>query len=453
MLFECALRLLKSNPFIVFQMLLWLRQGKAVLKREVVSRVELDSTMFPYNSEIIDFIARSKSDRKTVLVTGSDQAIANFVAVDTDLFDVAKGSDGKTNLTAHNKREWLIQEFGVNGFDYIGNDGDDLVVWADSNKALLAGDFENTSKFPNVNFSKIFYVPNPSIKDYLNLIRVHQWSKNALVFIPFLLDKAVQSWANLVLILLAFLAMSLLASMTYIINDMLDLSADRSNDTKMNRALASCKVPILQGVLVAGVLFLMVCMLALVLPLNFNLILLLYLISTLYYSFELKRRIILDVCTIAVLHTLRIVAGLLAVEAAWSFWLLAFSMFIFFSLAVAKRVSELTNLKVSEREASTNRGYYIQDIPILSGVGVSTGFISVLVIALFIHSEEVAENYSQPILLWLLCPLLMYWIGRLWLITGRGNLHEDPIVFALKDRLSIYIVAAVILVFAMASFL
>lgn len=452
-LIECALRLVKSNPLIVFQMVLWLRQGKAVLKREVVARSTLDPTMFPYNEDVLEFVRKAKGTRQCVLVTGSDQTVADYVAEDTQLFDLAQGSDGRTNLTSHRKREWLVNEFGVNGFDYIGNDKDDIAVWADSNKALLAGDAANTDQFSGIEFDHEFRVEKPSKKDFLSLMRVHQWSKNALIFIPFLLDKTVQTWPNLLLVVLAFFVMSLLASMTYIVNDMLDLSADRLNDTKKNRALASCRVPLMTGGVVALILLLVVCLLAMALPHDFNLILLLYLVSTLYYSFELKRRIILDVCTIAVLHTIRIVAGILAVGAVWSFWLLAFSMFIFFSLAVAKRVSELMNLKVAEREASSNRGYLIEDIPVLSAMGISTSFISVLVIALFIHSEKVAENYSQPILLWLLCPLLMYWIGRLWIITGRGELHEDPIVFALKDRLSIYVVAAVILVFATAAFL
>lgn len=453
MLFECALRLIKKNPIYIIYLFLWLARGKAELKREVVSRIELDSSMFPFNDEILDYVRSESNRRKTVLVTGSDQKIADFVASETRVFDLAQGSDGKENLTANNKRDWLVREFGKGNFDYIGNDTDDIAVWADARDALLAGSEADKESFGATKFVKIFPVAKPKVRDFLSLIRMHQWLKNMLIFIPFLLDKTIQSWPNLFIVVLSFFTVSLLASMTYIVNDMLDLSADRANETKKKRALASCRIPLETGVVSGGVLFLLVCFLALFLPTGFNWILVLYLAFTLYYSFYLKRRMILDVCAIAGLHTIRIIAGVLAVGAIWSFWLLAFSMFVFFSLALAKRVSELTNLKNSGRSTAEGRAYRVGDLPMLSTIGVSTGYISVLVVALFVNSEKVMQNYSQPMLLWLLCPLLMYWIGRLWIITARGDLHEDPIVFAVKDKLSFAVVIALAVVVAAASLL
>ena len=434
-------------------MLLWLSRGKAVLKSEITARVELTPQMFPYNEAILDFVKQSRSQRKTVLVTGADQRIAEFVAEDTGLFDEVQGSDGKTNLTASNKRDWLVSRFGEKGFDYIGNDKDDIAVWADARESLLAGDESMQSTFGETRFSDVFHTAKPAAKDFLSLLRVHQWSKNTLIFIPFLLDKATHSWPALITVMFAFLAMSLLASMTYIVNDMLDLTDDRLNQTKKRRALASCRVSLETGVRVAAVLLVAVLAICLFLPMAFNGILLLYLVTTLWYSLYLKRVLILDVCSIAVLHTLRIIAGIYAVGALWSFWLLAFSMFIFFSLATAKRVSELTNLKAEGRVPSGVRGYQIADIPMLSSIGVCTGFLSVLVVALFLHSDQVTNNYSMPMLLWLLCPLLMYWIGRLWVFTSRGELHEDPIVFAMRDHVSKWVAMSIGVVVVLATIL
>jgi len=196
-----------------------------------------------------------------------------------------------------------------------------------------------------------------------------------------------------------------------------------------------------------------VLLLATLLPPAFNLIMLAYLFLTLYYSFVLKQMLIIDVCTLAGLHTLRVIAGTVAVNAVWSFWLLAFSMFIFFSLAVAKRVAELTNLKMANKETTKGRAYRVADLPIMSMLGASAGCLSVLVVALFVNSDKVLENYNHPVILWLICPLLMYWISRLWVIAARGDLHEDPIIFAVRDKLSRLVLGMLVGVVAAASLL
>jgi len=282
---------------------------------------------------------------------------------------------------------------------------------------------------------------------------VHQWAKNALVFIPFLLERESRSVQNLILVGLCFFAISLLASATYIVNDLLDLPADRANATKRKRVIPSGVMPIKSAVLTIVGLVLAVLLLATLLPPAFNLIMLAYLFLTLYYSFVLKQMLIIDVCTLAGLHTLRVIAGTVAVNAVWSFWLLAFSMFIFFSLAVAKRVAELTNLKIANKETTKGRAYRVADLPIMSTLGASAGCLSVLVVALFVNSDKVLENYNQPIILWLICPLLMYWISRLWVIAARGDLHEDPIIFAVRDKLSRLVLAMLVVVVAAASLL
>jgi len=250
------------------------------------------------------------------------------------------------------------------------------------------------------------------------------------------MDQRFGDWPATIAIMLAFLAMSLLASITYIFNDMLDLQADRLNATKAKRALASGRVGLVLGVKTMGVLAIVLGVCMAFLPMQYNLVLLSYLLLTLLYSFHFKQIVILDVCVIAALHTLRVIAGTVAIAATWSFWLLAFSMFIFFSLALAKRVAELMNLQKSGQEKTIGRDYNVSDLPVLLASGVSSGFLSVLIVALYINSEKVSVMYSIPQFLWLVCPVLLYWIGRLWMITGRGEMHEDPIIFAIKDRIS-----------------
>ena len=170
-------------------------------------------------------------------------------------------------------------------------------------------------------------------------------------------------------------------------------------------------------------------------------VLMIYLAATLSYSFYFKRVAMLDVTMLAGLFSLRVIAGIVAIDSGWSFWLLAFSMFFFLSLAFAKRFSEVENLRKEGREKATGRGYSIADLPMLNISGVAAGYISILVVALYIDSEKVREMYTHPEILWLICPPLLFWIGRIWLITGRGEMHEDPIVFAIKDKVSLFIFA------------
>ncbi len=452
MLFESTLMLVRQHPACMLKFPFWLARGKANLKAQIAARVNLSSASIPYNEEILAFVREQRATRKTVLVTGSHQSIADIVADQTQAFDQIQGSSEQVNLTNSNKRDWLVQEFGENGFDYIGNDSDDLVVWPASRQALAVSTPQGIARTSGQDFERVFETDDFGIKDLLSLIRVHQWSKNALVLVPFALDQRIGDWPATFAIVLAFFAMSFLASMTYILNDMLDLQADRLNETKKHRAMASGKVPLLVGIKAMIALGIAVCVCAFFLPAQFNLILVAYLLSTLWYSFYLKRVMMLDVCMIAALHTLRIIAGTLAIAAAWSFWLLAFSMFIFFSLAMAKRVSELMNLQAAGVEKTVGRDYLVADLPVLTACGVATGFISVLVVALYINSEKVSEMYSTPQFLWLVCPILMYWIGRLWMKTGRGEMHEDPIIFAMRDKVSLETVVLMMIVVGAAAF-
>ena len=438
MLLESLICLIKVKPLCVFLIPFWLFRGKANLKAQIAYRVELFQLTPPFNNEVVSFVTDSRKKQKTILVTGTHQTIADHVGALKDLFDEVKGSDDSLNLTAENKTSWLVDNFGVGGFDYIGNDRDDIPVWKAARNALVVSPKLGIASRTGINYSRHFVTVKPTIRDYLGLIRVHQWIKNALIFVPFILDHRLPNIEAMLLLIVAFFAMSFMASATYIVNDMLDLNADRQNETKRLRVLASGKVPLLHGFFVIAGLSLFTGLCMLVLPSEMNWLLLTYLSCTLLYSFLLKQSAILDVVSIAFLHTLRVVAGTVVIQAQWSFWLLAFSMFMFFSLAMAKRVSELTNLKNMGKVHTIGRDYQVDDIPVLIASGVSTGFSSILVVALYINSDKSFVQYGEPSLLWFLCPVLMYWVGRIWLITGRGQLHEDPIVFALRDRVSVF---------------
>jgi len=451
MLLESLLTMVKENPVSLLQVPFWLSKGKAHLKAEVASRVDFTGCHLPFNEEVMEYVREQRSTRRTILVTGSHQSLADAVAAPLDLFDEVIGSNADTNLTSHRKRELLQSRFGDEGFDYIGNDKDDLDVWPAARQAMVVSTPTGIVTNPSQKFDRVFNENACGLSEYFSLLRVHQWSKNALIAVPFFLDHRMHDTAAFMAMVMAFISMSLLASATYIINDMLDLQSDRQNATKSKRVLASGAVSIARGISVIGVLLCLLLLISLALPWAFNAALLVYLILTLTYTFVLKKKAMLDVITIAALHTMRVIAGTLVIQAAWSFWLLAFSMFFFFSLASAKRVAELINLQQAGREATVGRDYQTADIPVMLASGVSTGFISIMVVALYINSEKVQTLYANPMILWLLCPVLMYLVGRVWIYTARGKMHEDPIVFAMRDRVSLFSAAimATILITAM----
>lgn len=445
LLLESLLILLKMQPLYLFLLPIWLIRGRACLKSEIARRVKIRDAVFPFEEAVVQYLRQEKSRRKILLVTGSHQSLAEAVAAQTGLFDEVYGSDHKINLTGERKRDLLIDRYGMHGFDYIGDDKADLAVWPAAGEALVVSTDTGIASQAGIPFAKVFIRPQVTLRDVLGLLRVHQWSKNALILVPYFLDQRVTDTQALFTSLLAVLTMSLLASMTYIVNDMLDLQADRRNATKAKRVLPSGKVSLQFGFFTMGVLALCILLLMFWLPPLFNLVLLLYLVLTLSYSLYLKQLAIIDVGLIAALHTLRVIGGTVVLQTEWSFWLLAFSMFFFISMALAKRVVELINLRNTGRQWANGRGYRISDIPVLLSSGVCTGYISVLVVALYINSEKVLQMYEQPEALWVVCPALMYWVGRVWLKTARGEMHEDPILFAVHDRASLYVLALLVL--------
>lgn len=449
LLLEAAFAQLKQAPLSVRHWPRWLAVGKARLKAEIAARVELDIATLPYNRELLVFLRKQKEQGRTlVLVTASHRRFADEIAAHLGLFDAVLATDGDRNLAGPRKAETLVERYGERGFDYAGNTAVDLVVWRHARRAIVVNAAPRlVDQAREVCEVERVFAPDPaSWRSWSRALRLHQWLKNILIFAPLAAGHAHQptTWA---LALLAFLSFGLCASSVYLLNDLLDLSADRRHPRKCRRPFASGQLPIAQGV--AAIPLLLIAAFGLSLSLNppwFSVVLATYYLFTLAYSLRLKRTLMLDVVVLAGLYTLRIIAGAAAANIEPSFWLLAFSMFLFLSLALVKRYAELWILREQGDLSASGRGYHVDDLGLLQNLGGAAGYLAVLVLALYINSETSRVLYGQPMVIWLLCPALLYWISRVWLITHRGEMHDDPIIFALTDTHSRYILLACALI-------
>jgi len=439
-LVESGLDFVHQNPLNVFTLGRWLFAGKAALKQNIANSSSLNFACLPYNAAVIELIEQAKSQgRKVVLASACDQSIAAGVADYLGCFDEIIASDGVTNRSGRHKRDELVTRYGEHGFDYIGNAAEDLLVWQAAHSAILvdapAGVTAKARAQGNVEAEL------RSEQSYSNALlmalRPHQWAKNALILVPLLAAHTFNLDA-LIAVLAAIFCFCLLASGTYLINDLLDIQDDRNHATKRFRPLAAGTLPPLVGVRWAATLVVSGLLIASVaLPVGFLMALVAYLVITLSYSLWLKSLMALDVITLTVLYTLRIVAGSLALELEPTFWILTFSLFIFLSLALVKRYAELNDARQKGKtEKSAGRGYYPADLEIIAQMGVANGFLSILFFSLYIQDPATISLYDKPRTLWLVCPVLMYWICRLWLLTHRGQMHDDPVVFAIRDRVS-----------------
>ncbi len=439
-LYELLAGVLKKQPWLLFMLPLWLLRGKHVLKRELSSRYQLNVAALPINSDVLNFLRVERaSGRSLLLVTGAYYEVAKPIADYYGFFDGVLATDEKQNLTGSRKASLLVEKFGEKGFDYAGNDTVDIPVWEHARESYLVNATPATSALVSKKFQFAAVMDSQkklSFKLILKAIRLHQWAKNALIFVPLLAAHQLMNLPRLTDTVLAFLAFGCCASFSYIMNDIGDLDADRLHHSKYKRPFASADLSIPVGLLLALLLISLTVCLAFFLPCGFIYSLLIYFLITNMYTLRLKYVPILDVAILAGLYTLRVIAGGLAADVQTSFWLLAFSCFIFFSLAIVKRVSELLGIETPDEKAVVCRGYWTSDIPVLLGLGTSSALIAVLVLALYINSPDIIQLYSSPRYLWLLCPIIALWLGRVWLITGRGQMHDDPVVFALRDRIS-----------------
>lgn len=447
LLLESLLILIKQKPWAVLLIPLWLLRGKSALKAEIAARVDLDVETLPYQAELLEFLKIAHAaGRPLVLATATQRKFADAVAEHLGIFTSVHATEDKTNLSGAHKGALLAQHYGVKGFDYAGNGRADIPVWKFARQAIVvnpqAGVIQGAKNQCPIH--ETFTDRRAGIKGYAKALRIHQWLKNLLVFVPMLLAHQIYSPATWVNGILAFISFSLCASSVYLLNDLLDLPSDRLHPRKRLRPFASGTIPILHGILLIPLLLLAAVGIAVsALPMAFVAVLGGYYLVTVSYSFWLKAVVLLDALLLAALYTVRIIGGAAATHLQLSFWLLAFSIFLFFSLALVKRYSELLIQKRRGKLTAHGRGYHVEDLVMLMGFGVASGFIAVLVSALYVNSTAVTTLYRHPILLWLVSPLLLFWISRIWLITHRGEMHDDPVVFAAKDKGS-WVVAALI---------
>lgn len=450
MLFESALSLLRRNPLYLFSFVLWLARGRAHLKREIARRAEVDPATLPYDQRVVDWLRAEAGLRPRVLCTASDAGLAQGIAEHLGLFDEVMASDGETNLAGRNKGESLRQRFGDKGFDYAGNEYRDLHIWKHARKAIVVNARNGLARAAgeHCEVERVFEPDGGGIKVWLKALRLHQWLKNLLVFLPLFAAHRVLEPTALVHCIVAFFAFGLCASGVYVLNDLFDLDADRRHPRKRLRPFAAGTLPLASGLAAAPLLTLAGLALALAVSLPFAGVLLSYYVLTLAYSLRLKRIVMLDVVVLAALYTVRIIGGAVAIGGGLSFWLLAFSMFLFLSLAMLKRYTELQSMQAAGKAQASGRGYAVDDIALIQSLGGASGYMSVLVLALYINSTASEALYRHQEVLWLLCPLLLYWISRVWLIAHRGGMHDDPVVFALVDRVSRVVLALCAIVVA-----
>lgn len=452
---ECLILLLKQNPLCLFLLPWWLLRGRAHLKYEVCRRVELPVAGLPYDAALMSHLVDCrKNGRELVLVTGADRAVARQVADHLDLFSDVIASDGRTNMTGSRKRDELTRRFGRRGFDYAGNGRADLPVWAGARQAIVVNAGTRTAVRARVagNVAHEFGDRHRTIRSCLRAIRVHQWVKNVLVFVPLITSHQLANAGALLLAAGAFFAFSFCASSVYVLNDLLDLHSDRRNEKKRLRPFAAGHLSALAGIGLLTACLSAAVGLSTLLPPRFGLALAVYYVITVAYSARLKRMLLVDVFVLGGLYTLRVLAGGAVTGIPCSPWLLAFAMFFFVSLAFAKRYAELGRVGEKEIRAGTGRGYITADRNMIGQLGIASGFACVVILSLYINSPQVEPLYQSPILLWLLCPLVMYWISRVWIIAARERMNCDPVVFALKDRVSYLVAGAGAVVMMCATF-
>ncbi len=439
-LHESALRLLRDRPLDMLRLPLWLWQGKAVLKAQIARRVSLDVGCLPYRIDFLDWLREQKHQgRPLILCTASDQSTANAVAKHLGIFAEVLASDGQANLAGTSKAAALVHRFGERGFDYAGNAKVDLAVWQHAQHALVvnaaAGLAEQASKCCSV--EKEFPRVAATWADARRTLRVHQWLKNLLLFVPLVAAHSFVDASQWAALLLAFVAFSLTASAVYIANDLFDLDSDRQHPRKRDRPFASGRVPVWWGAVLAPLLMVAGTWIGGQVGGHFLSWLLAYLGLTFAYTWGIKRMLVLDCLTLAMLYTVRIIAGAAAAHVNLSFWMLAFAVFLFLSLAFVKRYAELRTQQQLGNAQAPGRGYQTTDAPLLQTMGIVSGYTAVLVLALYLNSDAVLKLYKSPLLMWAAVPVLLYWVSWMWMQAQRGQMHDDPLVFALRDRSSL----------------
>jgi 4-hydroxybenzoate polyprenyltransferase/phosphoserine phosphatase len=439
LLVETAFALLGRSPLSVFQMIGWLVRGKAFLKQRLAEATDLDVATLPYEPAVLARIETARQGGcKIYIASASDESLVRGVSEHLGV-DGWFASDGRVNLAGETKARRLVDDFGAGGFDYIGDAPADLPVWRAAQTAVIIQGHEGLRRRLVADHARTEVLQTghrPRINAWLALLRPHQWAKNALVAVPLLTAHAF-SLSALAMTALAIGAFCLCASSVYIINDLVDIQADRSHPTKHRRPFAAGDLPIIAGAALAPLLLVVAAGLGALISWRFLAVLGVYYLLTSAYTFVLKRKMMIDVVTLASLYTLRVVAGAAAIAVPVSEWLLGFSMFLFLSLALIKRHSEMAVRLDTGLPDPLNRNYKVTDLPLLIALAASAGYSAIIVFSLYLSSPAVHALYHRPGVLWLEIPLLLYWISRAIALSHRRMMHDDPIVFALRDRVSL----------------
>ncbi len=451
-LFEGTLCCLKAKPWSIFKLVTWARNSRALFKERVAQTCPVEPEHLPYNPKVLEFmLAQKERGRKLVLATGSDRLTAQKVASHLDCFDEVVASNGQHNMSGTNKRLTLEERFGEKGFDYVGNSRADLAVWRGCRKAYVVRPepgVERQIQTESLDYEVLDPGPQDLGRLALKAMRPWQWAKNLLAAVPVVLAHRVDdpgAWMGVALTVMAF---CLCSSSVYLANDLWDLAADRHHPSKQRRPLTSGDLPLMIGLGLIPMLALVGLAMAVLAAWEVLWLLLLYLVLTSAYSIKLKEVPLLDILVLAGLYTVRILAGGPAAGVAISFWLLIFSTFFFLSLAFLKRYTELKTMGGID---PAGRGYRQGDQSFLTTAGIASGYMAILVVALYLNSPQVLALYSHGVWLWLVCPLLIYWISRVWLIAHRGEMADDPVLFAIKDPASYVVVGSVLIILVLAT--
>ena len=449
LLWEGLFILLKKNPLYIFLVPFWLVAGPARLKQAIADRIDIDPASLPYREALLQRLRADHVDgRKIVLATGTPRKFAEAIAAHLGIFDYVLATDGPHNMTSGRKRDALIAAYGDGGFDYAGNSRHDLKVFEAARDAIVVAPDRHAKRWQAAHSAETMPAPKRTLKTFVKMLRMHQWLKNSLIAVPMVLSHEYFNTNMIWQCLLAFVSFSAVASAIYILNDFFDLALDRKHPTKRNRPFASGALSIPFGLGAMAALLAIGVAAGLLLPIEFLGVLAGYIVVTTAYSLSFKRMLLVDVLTLAGLYTVRVLAGAAATGVEVSFWLLAFSIFFFLSLALVKRFVELRTTAIPPGERIAGRGYRTEDQEIVAQAGMASAFSSALVLALYMDSVAVRELYPHPWLIWPLPPIVLYLTMRVWILARRDEMNDDPVVFIIRDWRSQIVVAigAVLLV-------
>lgn len=453
LLWESFSSAMRVNPLEAARSVAQLMTGRAALKQALARASVIDPSVLPYRQPVLDWIRQEAArGRRVFLATAADEVLAERIADHLKFFAGIIASDGQNNRKGRSKLEAIRELIGDEPFDYCGNGRDDVPIFAEARRSIVVAappdvlrDAQTLGTVDRV------IVDHRDAGAWVRAMRPHQWLKNLLMFVPLMTSFKLGDREAVLLAIQGFVAFCCAASAGYLVNDMLDVQVDRRHPRKRLRPLASGDLSIGAALLTA--LLLGVSGLALAYRISAELLawVLIYLGCTFSYSVWIKRKALFDIAMLAMLYTCRVLAGGAAISVVVSFWLLAFSAFLFFALALVKRCGELIAMRDRQEETAGGRAYAVVDLAVLQPLGIATSVASVLVFALYLSAPETLARYSSPGMLWLTVSALTLWLARIWLVANRGGMHDDPLVFAVSNRTSITLLSLMLLGFAAAA--